>query len=93
VAKYLSRLSGLLANRRHPSPLASSEGTWCAADSTGQCNGSLAPNAIVDQNGVAQCSPNFVGTATIRADIPGTNDTPNDADPLEFVETATLTCP
>ena len=81
-----------------PSPvnLTSQTVVWCIGDATGTCNGTVAPHATVDQNGVAQCNSTFVGTATVLA---GTPSPPPAAIPvgagaqLKVFGSATLTCP
>jgi hypothetical protein len=84
---------GTFSRPPSPTPLTSSDVTWCAGDSTGQCDGNIAPSVIIDQNGMAQCSSNFVGIANILAGVPDTATTPDVGVPLEFFGSATLTCP
>ena len=60
----------------------------------GVCNGYVAPYATVDQNGVAQCSATYVGTATIVAGTrSGKVVNPDSGPQLAIFGSATLTCP
>ncbi len=79
-----------------PSPvqLTSQDVVWCAGTSDGLCDGFVAPSVIVDQNGVAQCGPTFVGTATVLA---GTQSSvmqnPDGGSHLKVFGSAQVTCP
>ena len=86
-----------------PSPvqLTSKDILWCSGgigssgSTTGQCVGNANPGATVDQNGLAQCSPMFVGTVTILAgtEIPMSNPMPDSGAQLKIYGSAQLTCP
>jgi len=79
-----------------PSPvqLTSPDIVWCAGTSDGFCDGFVVPSVIVDQNGVAQCSPLFVGTATVLAgtQLP-TMVVGDGGSKLEVFGSAQVTCP
>jgi hypothetical protein len=86
-----------------PSPvvLTSTDVLWCvgqpgsnANPAAGVCSGNINPGATVDQNGVAQCTPTFTGTATILSGkaAPGMGN-PDGGDQLTIFGSATLTCP
>jgi hypothetical protein len=79
-----------------PSPmtLTSKNVLWCFGDASGECAGNVAPVVTVDQNGVAQCNPTFVGTATILAGTPSLVMVNPDSGPkLKVFGSAQLTCP
>ena len=86
-----------------PSPvqLTSKDIVWCAggigtsSSTTGECVGNANPGATVDQNGVAQCNPMFVGTATILAgtEILVSNPMADSGAQLKVYDSAQLTCP
>jgi hypothetical protein len=79
-----------------PSPvqLTSNEVVWCAGDTGGECVGNIVPPVTVDQNGLAQCGPTFVGTATVLA---GTQSSamvnPDGGSQLKVFGSAQVTCP
>jgi hypothetical protein len=86
--------TGTFSKPPSPSPLTSKDVTWCAGLTAGQCPGNVNPGATVDQNGVAQCLPGFVGTTNIMAGTVGTPSmNPDGGQPLKIFGTAKLTCP
>jgi hypothetical protein len=79
-----------------PSPvqLTSQDVVWCAGTSDGFCDGFVAPSVIVDQNGMAQCSPTFVGTGTVLAGAPAPSMVIGDGGShLKVFGSAQVTCP
>ncbi len=57
-----------------------------------RCN--IMPNVTVDQNGVAQCRPGFVGTATVLAGTKSTAMTmPDEGPQLKVFGAAQISCP
>jgi hypothetical protein len=86
--------SGTFTNPPSPANLMSKDVFWCVGSSTGACVGNANPGANLDQNGVAQCNPGFVGTATILA---GTQSSvmvnPDQGPQLKIFGSAQLTCP
>jgi hypothetical protein len=67
---------------------------WCVGSSNGACVGNANPGATLDQNGVAQCNPGFVGTATILAGTPSlVMENPDSGPQLKVFGSARLTCP
>lgn len=85
---------------RPPSPvqLTSKDVVWCMGgigDSSGRCVGLANPGGFVDQNGLAQCSSLYTGTATVLAGIAvfDSNPLPDSGAQLKIFGAATLTCP
>ena len=78
-----------------PSPvqLTSQDVVWCIGDASGMCNGNVVPPATVDQNGVAQCSSAFVGTATVLAGTQSSMVMGDGGSQLKVFGSAQLTCP
>lgn len=76
-----------------PQTLTSADISWCVGSSNGACNGNIAGGAIVDQNGVAQCAPNFAGTVTILAGKGTPPMMPDGGSQLTVFGSAQLTCP
>jgi len=67
---------------------------WCMGASDGTCVGNINPGATVDQTGMAQCNPGFVGSATILAGKPSsTMMMPDTGQQLKVFGSAKLTCP
>jgi hypothetical protein len=85
--------TGTFSKQPSPSPLTSKDELWCVGLSAGQCAGNVTPGATVDQNGVAQCGPAFLGTTHIVAGTAGTAMNPDGGQPLKIFGTAQLTCP
>jgi hypothetical protein len=86
--------TGTFSKPPSPSPLTSKDVLWCVGLSAGQCAGNINPGATVDQNGVAQCVPAFVGTTYIMAGTAGTPTmNPDGSQPLKIFGTAQVTCP
>jgi hypothetical protein len=74
--------------------LTSKDVQWCVGTSAGACAGNINPGATLDQNGLAQCNPGFVGTATILAGNVGSMPmNPDGGAQLKTFGTAKLTCP
>ena len=63
--------TGTFSKPPSPSPLTSKDVLWCVGLGAGQCAGNINPGATVDQDGVAQCGPAFVGTTHIMAGSAG----------------------
>jgi hypothetical protein len=85
--------TGTFSKPPSPSPLTSSDVLWCAG-AAGACAGNIMPNVTVDQNGVAQCRPGFVGTATVLAGTKSTAMTMPDGGPqLKVFGAAQISCP
>lgn len=78
-----------------PSPvkLTSADVGWCVGTSAGACAGNIATGATVDQNGVAQCTPNFAGAVTILAGKGPMPMNPDQGSQLTVFGSAQLTCP
>jgi hypothetical protein len=74
--------------------LGSSDVGWCMGSNDGTCNGNISSGATVDSNGLAQCQPNFQGTATVLAGkAKSTQVNPDGPYPLRIFGMAQLTCP
>jgi len=85
--------TGTFSKPPSPSPLTSSDVLWCAG-AAGACAGNIMPNVTVDQNGVAQCRPGFVGTATVLAGTKSTAMTmPDEGPQLKVFGAAQISCP
>jgi hypothetical protein len=86
--------TGTFSKPPSPMNLTSKDVFWCVGSSNGGCIGNANPGANLDQNGVAQCNPGFVGTATILA---GTQSSvmmiPDQGSQLKIFGSAQLTCP
>ncbi len=86
--------TGTFSHPPSPVNLTPKEVTWCVGSSDGSCAGNIKVGAIVDQTGLAQCNPGFVGTATILA---GTGTpmmgNPDSGSQLKIFGSAKLTCP
>jgi hypothetical protein len=67
--------------------------TWCVGSSSGMCNGNIASAAMVDGNGLAQCTGVLVGTVTILAGTGHSMGIPDRGAQLNVFGTAQLTCP
>jgi hypothetical protein len=76
-----------------PEKLTSLDVSWCVGSSMGVCNGNIAGGATVDQNGLAQCRPNFTGTVTILAGKGPMAMNPDQGSQLTVFGSAQLTCP
>jgi hypothetical protein len=83
-----------------PTQLTSQDVVWCYAGQSdianptaGTCAGNIAQYASVDQNGVAQCVPQFQGTVIILAGTGGPSGNPDGGTPLKIFGSAQLTCP
>ena len=86
--------TGTFSKPPSPVQLTTSDVMWCFGDANGGCAGYVAPYVSVDQNGIAQCSTTYVGTATILAGTPSKVMVMADAGPqLKVFGSATLTCP
>jgi hypothetical protein len=85
--------NGTFNNPPSPVNLTSKDVLWCVGGNTGECVGNANPGAKLDQNGVAQCNPGFIGTATILA---GTQSSimvnPDSGPQLKVFGLASLTC-
>lgn len=85
--------TGTFSKPPSPSPLTSLDVLWCAG-AAGACAGNIMPNVTVDQNGVAQCRPGFVGTATVLAGTKSTAMTmPDEGPQLKVFGAAQISCP
>jgi len=74
--------------------LTSKDVMWCMGASDGTCVGNINPGATVDQTGMAQCNPGFVGSATILAGKPSSAMMmPDIGQQLKVFGSAKLTCP
>jgi len=73
--------------------LTSKDVVWCAGVTSGACYGNIAPPVTVDQNGLAKCSPTFVGTATVLAGTSPAVVNPDEGSQLKIFGSAQLTCP
>jgi len=67
--------------------------TWCVGSADGRCNGNVASVATVNGNGLAQCQPGLVGTATILAGIGPMKPVGDGGQQLQLFGSARLTCP
>jgi len=86
--------TGTFSKPPSPSQLTSKDVMWCAGSSDGVCAGNIIPGATVDQNGLAQCSPNFTGTATILAGTASSSmANPDAGTQLKVFGSAQLKCP
>lgn len=86
--------TGTFTKPPSPNPLTSMQVTWCAGPTAGQCPGNINPGATVDQNGVAQCLPGFVGTTNIMAGtVRPSSMNPDGGAQLKVFGSAQLTCP
>ena len=86
--------TGTFSKPPSPSPLTSKDVLWCAGLTIGNCPNNINPGATVDQNGVAQCEPGFVGTTNVMAGTPGPSTVnPDGGQPLKVFGSAPLTCP
>jgi hypothetical protein len=92
--KVLFVATGTFSNPPSPVNLTAKDVTWCVGGSNGSCAGNIDVGAIVDETGLAQCNPGFVGTATILA---GTGASimgnPDSGSQLKVFGSAKLTCP
>ncbi len=85
---------GIFSKPPSPTPLTSKDVAWCVGSSSGACAGNINAGATVDQNGMAKCSPTFVGTATILAGTPSSKTVlPDGGAQLKVFGSAQLTCP
>ncbi len=86
--------TGTFSKPPSPAQLSSKDVMWCAGSSDGVCVGNAIPGATVDQNGLAQCSPNFTGTATILAGTASSSmGNPDAGTQLKVFGSAQLRCP
>lgn len=86
--------TGIFNNSPTPVTLTSKDVMWCMGASDGSCVGNINPGATVDQTGMAQCNPGFVGTATILAGKPSSvMGMPDTGSQLKVFGSAKLTCP
>ena len=76
-----------------PQPLKSPQITWCTGTTNGMCAGDIIQGAAVDENGLAQCNPNFTGTANIMAGTYTPATLPDGGPQLKIFGVAQLTCP
>jgi hypothetical protein len=85
--------SGTYSRPPSPVPLTSNDVVWCVG-ANGVCAGNIVPGATVDQTGLAQCVPAFVGTVTILAGKASSNMVvPDGGQTLKVFGSAQLTCP
>lgn len=92
--------TGIFSGSSVPAPLTGKDVTWCYGGTTaeasslqGICTGNIAQFAGVDQNGIAECSPTFQGSAYILAGTPARSANPVGATQLTVYGAAQLTCP
>jgi hypothetical protein len=86
--------TGTFSKPPSPAQLTSKDVMWCTGSSDGVCVGNAIPGATVDQNGLAQCSPNFTGIATILAGTASSSmGNPDAGTQLKVFGSAQLTCP
>jgi|SRR5579863_671604 len=92
--------TGTFSKPPSPTQLTSQDVVWCYAGQSdianptaGMCAGNIAQYASVDQNGVAQCVPQFQGTVIILAGTGGPSGNPDGGTPLKIFGSAQLTCP
>jgi hypothetical protein len=92
--------TGIFSGSSAPVALTSKDVTWCYGGTTAQasslqgiCAGNIVQFAGVDQNGIAECSPTFQGSAYILAGTPASSANPVGATPLKVYGAAKLTCP
>jgi hypothetical protein len=85
---------GMFSSPPSPVTLTSKDVVWCFGDASGVCAGNIAPSVIVDQNGLAQCGPTFVGTATVLTGIQSSMmANPDGPQPLRVFGSAQVSCP
>jgi hypothetical protein len=84
---------GTFSNPPSPMNLTSKDVLWCVGDTSGRCVGNIAPPVNVEQNGLAQCNPTFVGTATVLAGTGSGTVMPDSGPQLKIFGSAQLTCP
>ena len=91
---------GTFSSSPSPTPLSSGQIQWCyggandvANPVAGLCAGNIAQFASVDQNGVAQCTPQAQGTFYILAGVSAGKMNPDAGDELTIFGSAQLTCP
>jgi hypothetical protein len=84
--------TGTFSGSPSPTSLTSQNIEWCIGSAMGACSAS-GPSVFpaVDQNGVAQCGPTFVGTVTVLAGTGARGVT--DAPVFATFGAAQLTCP
>jgi hypothetical protein len=87
--------TGTFTKPPSPQPLTSKDVRWCASQAQGGCPGNINPGATVDQNGLAQCLPGWVGTAYIMAGsgLTATSMNPDAGSQFKVFGSAKLTCP
>ena len=86
--------TGTFSQPPSPVTLTSKDVVWCVVDQKGGCVGFINPGVIVDQNGMAQCNPTFVGTATVLAGNGATTSAnPDGGSQLKVFGLAQMTCP
>lgn len=85
--------TGTFSKPPSPQPLTSNEVTWCVGVSPGSCPGNIAVGATVDQNGLAQCNPSFVGTAIVMAGKMKPSMMPDQGSQMTVFGSAQLICP
>lgn len=93
--------TGTFTQPPSPAQLTSKDVTWCvggradAANPTaGICEGFIIPMATVDENGVAQCTPQAQGPVYILAGKPSSKMLlPDQGSQLAVYGSAVLTCP
>jgi hypothetical protein len=85
--------TGTFSKPPSPEKLTSADITWCVGTSMGVCAGNIATGATVDQNGLAQCTLNFAGTATILAGKATPPMNPDGGSQMTVFGAAQLTCP
>jgi hypothetical protein len=85
--------TGTFSQKPSPVLLTSRDVGWCVGSDSGTCPGNIASGAIVDQNGLAQCAPNFTGTVTVLAGSGPAVTMPDGPSQLKIFGKAKLTCP
>lgn len=86
--------TGVFSGSSTPRPLTSKDVTWCAGTSAGVCNGNINAGATISQNGLAQCTAGFSGSATILAGkLASKIVNPDGGQPMSVFGSAQLTCP
>jgi hypothetical protein len=85
--------TGTFSKPPSPQPLAATDVVWCAGASNGLCVGNINPGISVSRNGLAECVPNFSGTATILAGKGTPSMNPDGGLQMKTFGAAQLTCP
>lgn len=85
--------TGTFNQKPSPEKLMGQTVQWCVGSANGKCPGNINPGASVDQNGLAQCSPNFTGTVNVLAGNGGSSMMPDGGSQMKVFGAAQLTCP